>query len=193
MAELTTADLALYTRGRIAENAEGAQDLLDAALAAARHYCGWHVSPVREETMTIDGSGVTVLGLPTKKLVVLTALSEGGQSVDVATLQVSTPGPFELRQCLVKKARGCWSADYGAIGVTMEHGFTETEAPDWRRAVLRLADSMDKDSSSARDDPTMTMKRVDDVEYQWEVAQALISDDERLAAILSAYRILPAP
>lgn len=185
MAELTAEDLSLYARGRITDD-DAAQDAVDSALAAARRYCGWHVCPVREDDeITIDGPGGHLLTLPTLNLLAVTALSEDGTEMNVTELDVSITGSVQ------KQPRACWTERPGGITVTIDHGYTEAEAADWRRAVLQLADSMAAESTGQRESADLTSKKVDDVEYQW--AGGIISTDQRLASMFSAYRILPSP
>lgn len=83
--------------------------------------------------MTIDGPGSALLVLPTLRLVDLTGVVENGVTLDVAAdLYVSARG-------LVRKRSGArWSEHYGAITVTMDHGFDT--ADDFNAAVLSLID-----------------------------------------------------
>jgi hypothetical protein len=190
MAELTTADVQAYS-----DRLEGFDDvvlqaLLDGALPAARRYCGWSVTPVQTGVvLTVDGPGGRVLSLPTLHLLDVTAVVEEGVALDVTMLDVSR------RKGTVKKHPwGHWSHRDGAITVTMDHGFTESEAADWRRAVLRLVDLTSLEPvtvGSQRDSPEMKRKRIDDVEYDWY--EGLIVSDDRLKALFSAYRILLSP
>lgn len=185
MAELAAADLSAYTGGRLLANDANTAAALSAALAAARRYVGWTVSPVATATVTVDGPGGVLLSLPSRHLLSISALAEDGAAVDVTTLDISRRGT-------VRKESGArWTARPGGISVTMSHGYTEAEAADWRRAVLALADAMAAQSSGNRETPDLTSKKVDDVEYQW--GAELLSTDERLAAMFSAYRILPEP
>lgn len=189
MAELAAADLATFTGGRLSASDPNTATVLAAALAAARRYCGWTVSPVATDVeITVDGPGGAVLALPTRNLIEVSALTENGSAVDVSTLDVS-----RVKGTVRKYPYGLWTGRDGGIAVTMTHGLTEAEAADWRRAVLRLADLMSSDTSASglRDDGDLVRKRVDDVEYQW--AEGLIAADDRLAALLSQFRILQAP
>ncbi|MCT7366501.1 hypothetical protein A7G45_26955 [Mycolicibacterium llatzerense] len=187
MSELVAADLSAYTNGRLPDN-DDTQDLLDAALSAARRWCGWWVTPVQTGvTVEVDGPGGRVLSLPTLNLIALTAVSECGVALDVTKLDKS-----KRKGTVEKYPYGCWSSRAGAISVTMTHGFTEDEAADWRRAVLRLADMMDREERfTQRSGGDMIEKRIDDVTYKWAVG--IISADERLRALFSNYRILPSP
>jgi hypothetical protein len=48
MPELDTSDLPAAVLARFADD-NAAQDAIDAALAAARRHCGWHVSPPKPD------------------------------------------------------------------------------------------------------------------------------------------------
>lgn len=96
----------------------------DVARSVARRFCGWHVTPVLEDDeVMLDGPGSALLVLPTLRLVELTGVVEDGVTLDVAAdLFVSARG-------LVRKKSGaCWSRNYGAIVVTMTHGYDEVDA-----------------------------------------------------------------
>ncbi len=185
VAELTAADVASFTGGRLPAN-DATAELLNAALAAARRYCGWHVSPVMEQTVTLDGPGGRVLSLPTLNLVSVAEIDDDGEVLTAADLRVARVGSVR------KVSGGSWSQDLGSVTVKFTHGYTEAEAADWRRAVLLIVDSMSRDSgSSDRDDPRMSSKRVDDVEYHW--FSTPISADARLSAAFAQFRIMLGP
>lgn len=184
MPELAYSDLPAATRSRFTTDAE-AQAAIDAVVAAARRYCGWHVSPVREgDVVVVDSDGGVDLPLPTMHLSSVTAVDEDGQDVSPAGLRWSRLG------ALRKRSGARWAAGYGAVTVTMTHGFTEAEAADWRAAIFKAVGDRIT-TASVRDDPQMARKRVDDVEYQWFAT--LLSADELLAAEFSSFRILPGP
>lgn len=182
MAELTHADLPAAVLARFADNT-AAQNAIDTALVAARRYCGWHVSPVKSETLEVDGPGGQVLSLPTLSLNAVASVTELGVVVDVTTLDRSR------RKGTLTKQFGHWTGRDGAITVTATHGLTEAEAADWRAAIINLVDEWSK--SSDRDDSRLASKKVDDVEYAWFAT--VISTTEELAAKLSQFRILPSP
>ncbi|MGV0627204.1 hypothetical protein [Mycolicibacter minnesotensis] len=138
--ELTPADVEAFTKGRLSKDAPNVAALLTTALAAARRYCGWHVTPVRTaDVITLDGPGSGMLVLPTLRLTALTSVTEDGIAVDLSTLAWSARG-------LVRKKSGArWSDKFGSIEVTMSHGFAE--APDWQAAVLSMVDRISEDFS----------------------------------------------
>ncbi|MCV7255337.1 hypothetical protein H7J86_24545 [Mycobacterium hackensackense] len=168
------ADVETYTKGRLQASDPEVQRLFEAALRAARNYCGWHVTPVvDDEVLELDGPGGRVLALPTRKVIDL-AIVEDGVTVDVAN-QCRVSKSMGLVR---KRSRGCWTGEYGAITVTMTHGH-ET-APDFDLAVLKCVDAVALSvgiSTQARGSGgKLTKKRVDDVEYNWsdrDVEEAL--------------------
>lgn len=134
MADLTPEDVERYTSGRLGKDADETKRLLSAGLTAARRFCGWHVTGVREgDEVTVDGPGSPLLALPTLRLVELTGVVESGVALDVGMdLHVSSRG-------LVRKRSGArWSEHYGSITVTMNHGFAD--ADDFNAAVLSFVD-----------------------------------------------------
>ncbi|TXH47819.1 MAG: hypothetical protein E6Q97_26320 [Desulfurellales bacterium] len=184
MAELDASDVESFTNGRLSDDDATAR-LLASALAAARRYCGWHVSPVREgDEIEVDGPGGRVLSLPTLNLVEVSELSEVGVSVDVGSLDVS-----RRKGNVVKQSGACWTSRYAGIAATITHGFTEDEAADFREGVLRLVDMMAREG--ARDSPDLVVKKIDDVQYQW--SDRLIDTDTRLSTLFAPFRILPSP
>ena len=153
-------------------------DFAAAALTAARNYCGWHVTPVEDTEVTLDGPGGALLSLPTMKLVEVTSISEDDTPVNVDDLVVSPLG------MLRKRSRGHWTRNYGAITVTMNHGYDTAE--DFTLAVEMIAKAMEEASQR---DPAMTSKKVDDVEYQWSVTLLQQFGAGVVADLLSGYRL----
>jgi hypothetical protein len=129
MPELDSTIVELFTAGRLLTGAPETERALAAALAAARRYCGWHVTPVRTDVVTLDGSGDVLLALPTRKLVTLITVVEDGVPLSIADL-----APSEEGRILTKKSGACWTRNYRAIEVTMTHGYDT--APDFDNAVL---------------------------------------------------------
>lgn len=147
MPDPTPADVAAYTQGRLAETDPRTPLLLAGALAAARAYCGWHVTSEREDTVTVDGPGALMLMLPTLRLVELTDVIEDGVELDLAKLEWSMAGMVRKVGHLShhgyyghheRRRAGGWTSRLRGITVTMKHGF-ET-APDFNAAVLSAVD-----------------------------------------------------
>ena len=166
--ELTAADVETYTGGRLLASDPETQRMLDAALAAARREVGWHVSPVINETINMDGPGGYLLRLPTMKIVDLTEIVNDGTTVDLSTVTVSAQVGWRI-----SLTQGCWSWKDAAITVTLDHGFTADEAPDWRQAILSMVNQMMELVVAGRPDADLSSKQVDDVVYKWGAGYAL--------------------
>jgi hypothetical protein len=171
MPELTVGDAQTFTNDRLLASDANVQLMLDAALAMARRDCGWFVCPVTVgDEVVIDGPDSRILNLPTRKLNDLTEVTEDGVTLTLADLSWSAGGPPGLLERPVsvrKRGRGWWSAEYQAVTVTMDHGYTEEEAADWRYAVLSMVDQMAGYVVTGRSDADLVHKRVDDVAYTW--------------------------
>lgn len=122
-----------FTNGRLDRDDDETERQLAAALAAARTYCGWHVSPaISEVEMVLDGTGDRLIVLPTLKLNTLTAVLENGVSVPLAELHWSARG------LIAKRGGGYWSDLFGSIRVTFNHGYSS--APDFESVILSAID-----------------------------------------------------
>lgn len=120
MASLVTpTQLAAYPRTPAGVDTVAAQPLLDAASEAVRDYCGWHIAPVVTETVTVDGSGAAIQGLPTLMLLNLVSISNDGTDLDVADVEWSANGT--MRYCW-------WTAKLRGVVAEIEHGYEETPA-----------------------------------------------------------------
>lgn len=190
MAEIAITDLSAATRARFVDD-DAAQAALDAVLAAARRYCGWHVSPVKTgDVITLDGPGSSAVELPTRKLVTITSVVELGTTLDLTKVDSSTGGRSSA-VVLRKRSGGWWSCRYRSIVVTMTHGFTEAEAADWRHTIIDLVDDVSYVvAAGSGDTGPLIRKKVDDVEYQWgditsTASQAVYS----AGSVLDGYRL----
>lgn len=118
-----------FTRGRLDRDDDETQRQLDAALAAARHYCGWHVTPVlTDQTVTLDGPDAHLLVLPTLNMTELSEVDEDGEELDLADLNWSARG------LIAKRSGHWWTPMFGAITVIFSHGYAT--APDFESVVL---------------------------------------------------------
>lgn len=190
MAEPTTADVETYTGGRLVDGDDDTALFLASALAAARKYCGWHVTPVKTgDVVKVDGPGRPVLMLPTLKLVALTAVTEDGISLNIADLDVSAIGQVRKKSALTSiwPLRHWWSSNYGAIIVTMTHGFADV--PDWNMAVLSMVDQMSL-SIGGGGSGNLIDKTVDDVTLRWS-NKAPVTALGEATHLLDKYRLFP--
>lgn len=181
--ELLPFDAEQYTKGRLKQTDPETVRALNAAKARARRYCGWHVSPVQSQTITLDGDGGMYLFLPTLKVVTLTSVTVDGEAlslVDDVKQLAETPG------VLVREGYGRWPCGFSNISVVLTHGYTQYEAQDWREAVLRLVDQASQLAGQAGIGP-LTSKKVDDVEYQWSDMVEYATMD---TTALSQFRLL---
>lgn len=167
MAELTPADVESYTQGRLLAADTETQRLLTRALNGARHYCEWHVTPViANDIVILDGSGDRLLVLPTKNLRELHSITEDGDPVDITKVSPSagfgrwSRGIVRLRKQWPQR----WIGGYSTITVDMTHGYDETEAEDFRVAVLDACDNFAKVASGGGG---LKRLEVDDVLQEW--------------------------
>ncbi|QHO91926.1 hypothetical protein CWT12_12265 [Actinomyces sp. 432] len=113
---LTTADIAAASGGQVADGDPRIKVLLDAATEAARAWAGWHIAPVVEETMLLDGEGGQSLSLPTGRLLSAADLTVDGEVVDPALWDWSGAGMIRLR-------RGRFPDRFRAVQVAVRHGW----------------------------------------------------------------------
>lgn len=110
------------------------QALAEAALArvwgAVRDHCEWHVTPVKRETLVVDGTGGPILQLPTLRLVEVYEVRENGEVLDPSAVQWSADGSL-------RKSSGRWSDRWRGIEVDVEHGYASVDGLDG--LVLRAA------------------------------------------------------
>lgn len=83
----------------------------EAAIAAIRGYCGWHVGPEFEETLVLDGPGQADLLLPTQRVVAVASVKNDGTTV--VNPEWSASGII----------RGGWTTKFRGVEVVLTHGF----------------------------------------------------------------------
>jgi len=204
MAELSPADVEAFTDGRLAADDPEVARMLAAALVIARREAGWHVSPVVQgDTCLLDAPRSNILALPTLRVLDLIEVAEDEVALDLKQLRISGGRPPGGRGGAVTLRRkhhyyGCWPAM--TIAVTMDHGYTEDEAADWRHAILMMVDAMSTMpvlAGTGRSAADLTSKQVDDVSYSWrasginEITVAANSVAYSIQALLAAYQIPP--
>lgn len=92
------------------------QDDIDRTVEAIRNYCGWHVWPVREETLVVDGEGGAVLTLPTLRVADVDQVTENNTALEVDDYEWSASGDL-------KRVGGCWTTRWRGVGVELTHGY----------------------------------------------------------------------
>jgi len=116
----------------------GNADPVEAATQAIRDYCGWHVAPVKEDTLTLDGTGTDTILLPSRLVVDVTRVQVRGEELPASSYEWSTIGAL-------RRLNGVWPNSYRSIEVTLKHGFTDMSV---------LADVVQSISERVRLDPT---------------------------------------
>ncbi|SLF39509.1 hypothetical protein [Mycobacteroides abscessus] len=143
MALPTKAEVAVATKGRLPENDPLTAQLLAAAIGAVRDYCGWHITPPKEDDeVTIDGSGASELALPTLHLTALTELTEDGAALDVSAIEWSECG------MLRKPGRCYWTDRYRGVKAKITHGYDDL--PALNLAILSMV-SRKADDATGRE------------------------------------------
>lgn len=133
-------ELARFSEGTDLEQSDPlTKFFLGAATEAVRNYCGWHVFPVREETLILDGPGGHLLVLPTGKLLDVVSITELGETV--TDFEWSADGKLRKR---------CWTERYRAISITVRHG--HSSAQDLLSTIYAIASRAASSPSGAIQD-----------------------------------------
>ena len=108
------------------------------AEATVRAYCGWHVAPEKDETLTLDGSGNGALLLPSLHVVDVVSITENGTLLDPTDYAWSQAGMVRRFPATWRvDAQGRWTGNLRAVVVEVVHGFT-----DWPLDVLAVIDRL---------------------------------------------------
>jgi hypothetical protein len=121
-----------FTKGRLHRDAPETRRQLDVALAALRHYCGWHVMPVVDTTLVLDGPGGKLLTLPTLNLRQVDWVVEDGVAIDPGDITWAANGR------IVKRDGRRWSDRMSGVTVSFRHGFDSL--PDLETVMLTWID-----------------------------------------------------
>lgn len=193
--DLTEADVESYTKGRLSATDPETTRALNAALTTVRRYCGWHVTPVIDETMLVSGPGDLDLILPTLYIQSITSITDNDTAIDLTTVDWDNAEPGVLHKNDWKQ----WSCGLGKIVVELSHGFDD--AYDFQQGVLEFIDrSTAQVGTVIGNTGPMSSKKVDDVTYQWghspsspgqNPGAALRMFDGLNHTLLDRYRILP--
>jgi hypothetical protein len=146
--------------------------LIAGATDAIRLWCGWHVAPVIEETVTLDSEGSASLRLPTGRLVTATGLKVDGVPVPDDAWDYSTAGMIRLR-------RGVFPDRFRAVEVTITHGWPQ--APSLEAVITRSVLSACASPMGA------TREQAGSISATWARAGMTLSDTDRRE--LAAYRL----
>lgn len=119
---------------------------VDVAVAELRNLLGWHLAPVRTETITLDHDGGRWLILPSRKVASIAAIRDVSGSTPVALTgwRLSASGYVD----------GWWPCGVAVVEVDFTHGYTTTPV-DVFGAVAALA-------TAGRADANVQSVRIDD-------------------------------
>lgn len=93
---------------------------VDGAVAALRTYLGWHIAPVKTETVSMDVlPAEQVLRLPTRKLESVVAVRRTSDAV----VYTATVYEVSKARARVRRKGAYWPDGYEAVEVDMTHGF----------------------------------------------------------------------
>lgn len=110
-------------------NADPSADDLTAAESLVRKYCGWHIAPVIEEDMVLDGTGTASLFIKSYRVVDVVSAEVDGTVLDPATLEWSEAGYL--------RTSGVWPDKLRSVKLTVQHGFDD--APDVAAIIRAIA------------------------------------------------------
>lgn len=86
------------------------------ATQAIRDYCEWHVSPVLEETIILDGSGTDTVLLPSRRVLDILSITVNGSELEADAFEWSQIGAL-------RRLNGSWPDRYRSIHVKLSHGY----------------------------------------------------------------------
>jgi len=144
--------------------------LLEAATAQVRRECGWHVTPIIEETLTIDGSGGRELRIPSGRIRSIASVTSDGEDV-TADVDSSEAGILRLPYC--------WTDKFGGVVIELEHGWAQWEAADIAGVVAAIA------SRSATPTGLVAAQGIAGASVRYEIAPMLESE----RAIVQRYAV----
>lgn len=158
--------------GQVPEGDPRLPTLIAGATDAIRLWCGWHVAPVIEETVTLDSEGSASLRLPTGRLITANGLKVDGVPVPDDAWDYSTAGMIRLR-------RGVFPDRFRAVEVTITHGWPQ--APSLAAVITRSVLSACASPMGA------TREQAGSISATWARAGMTLSDTDRRE--LAPYRL----
>lgn len=140
-------------------------DVTDQVVAAIQTYCGWHIAPSVDETLTLDGPGGSFLILPSLHVTDVTSITENGTVLPDGS-DVNVPAEYTWSERgIIQRGRpvswtgsgtgpfygtlpgGCWwTTQLRGIQVELTHGYD-----DWPPELAWLIDAA---ASRLKDNPT---------------------------------------
>jgi hypothetical protein len=112
------------------------EDMLAAASAAIRRYCGWHIAPVVDEVLTVDGVGGRSQPLPTMRLLKVNQITE---KTDYSSTVITTGDQIEFSvNGYLRKRTGCWTNWLQGVAADIQHGHALLDVADLTQLVLNM-------------------------------------------------------
>lgn len=115
---LTTDQIEIATSGSVSADTPNLQEWLDQISDGIEHFCGWHIAPVRTETLILDGPQSPVLQIPSLMVRDVVSVTENGKPVDPDEYDWSPDG------LLARRGRS-WTGRYRGVVVELEHGYEQ--------------------------------------------------------------------
>ena len=107
---------------------------LDAASAAVRNVCGWHVAPSLECVANVTAEG-RLVRLPARLVTAISEVSENGAALSTGAYEAHTNGL--LRRCEFAN----WASGWQAVHVEYSAGFDVDACPDLADVLARIVDA----------------------------------------------------
>lgn len=158
-----------------------AERLLQAE-ALVRSYCGWHIAPSREETVTIHTWGGTYLPLPSLHVTEVAAVAEAG--VD---LILDEGYAWLAPSSTMNRYSWGWDAD---VVVTFTHGYAEVPAEVTAIVQAVAQRAVQNPGSLVRTQDGPFSDTFSQTGFNQSLPMALLDAEKD---ILSRYRIPPRP
>lgn len=157
-------------------------DRLMQAEALVRGYCGWHIAPSREETVTLHTWGGTYLPLPSLYVTAVGTVTEAGTE-----LALDEGYAWLAPTSTLSRYSWGWDAD---VDVTFTHGYDEVP-PEVTAVVQAVAQrAVENPGSRPRAQAGPFADSFSQVGFNQAPALALLDAEKD---ILSRYRIPPRP
>nr|WP_300338824.1 hypothetical protein [Actinomyces sp.] len=160
------------SNGQVSADDPRLEPLIRGAEAAVLAWCGWHVTPVLTQALTLDGEGSASLHLPSTRVVSVDEVRVDGRPLDPGCWDFSEAGMLRLR-------RGRFPDRFRCVEVTLTHGYQEAPALAavvTRSVLAACASPMGATSESAGQ-----------VSIRWGRAGMTMSEEDK--ADLAPYRL----
>ena len=115
---VTPAQVAAASGEKVSQADPRLPALISGATDGIRLTCGWHVVPVLEETLILDGTGGPVMQVPSLHVVDVTAVRVLGEPVDVDWSEAG----------MIERRIGVFPRRFRSVQVDLAHGYPAAPA-----------------------------------------------------------------